>query len=228
MLVVEDDRTIALAIEERLLAEGFDVTTCADGLIALDVAGRVEPDIVVLDLMLPGLDGTEVCRRLQAARPTPVLMLTARSDESDMLVGLGLGADDYMTKPFSQKELVARIRSILRRVDRTKDAVRGDGQLTVVTSGGLSLDRRRRIVTFAGRIVDLTATEFDLLANLYGHAGAVRTRLQLLDEVWGYRDGSGDRTVDSHVRSVRRKIADDVIRTVHGVGYASRPVPESR
>ncbi len=219
ILIVEDDRTIATAIRERLAAEGFDCHVSADGLDALDVAATRRPDLVVLDLMLPGIDGVEVCRRLQAERPTPVLMLTARSDESDLLVGLGVGADDYMTKPFSQKELVARIRSILRRVERSRadDAVTTPDVLAI---GGLVIDTARRTIRRHDDTIDLTATEFDLLVNLVEHAGTVRSRRQLLFEVWGHRDGSGDRTVDSHVRSIRRKLGDDVIRTVHGVGYA--------
>ncbi len=220
ILIVEDDRTIALALHERLTAEGFECDLCADGHEALEVAEARLPDLVLLDLMLPGLDGVEVCRRLQAQRPTPVLMLTARSEESDMLVGLGVGADDYMTKPFSLKELVARVRAILRRVELTRSAADEAPQAALIL-GGVTIDPARRTVQRATVPVDLTATEFDLLVNLALHEGAVRSRRQLLFEVWGHRDGSGDRTIDSHVRSIRRKLGDDVIRTVHGVGYAS-------
>lgn len=220
ILIVEDDRTIARAIADRLLSEGFECDTASNGLDALERSSSWRPDLVVLDLMLPGIDGIEVCRRLQGDGATPVLMLTARSDESDVLVGLGVGADDYMTKPFSQKELVARIRAILRRVELEQAADRTTSS-SVVALSGISIDTARRTVTRENVAVELTATEFDLLVNLAGHGGAVRSRTQLLYEVWGHRDGSGDRTVDSHVRSIRRKLSDDVIRTVHGVGYAA-------
>lgn len=221
ILVVEDDRTIARAIADRLESEGFTCDVSGDGLDAVEVASARRPDLVVLDLMLPGLDGIEVCRRIQTERSTPVLMLTARSEEPDLLVGLGVGADDYLTKPFSQKELVARIRAILRRVDRERASRATSTSLDSLTIGDVSIDVAKRIVTSAMVAIELTATEFDLLANLAGHGGAVRSRSQLLFEVWGHRDGSGDRTVDSHVRSIRRKLGDGVIRTVHGVGYSA-------
>ena len=222
ILVVEDDRTIARAIADRLVSEGFDCDVSSDGLDAVDVASARRPDLVVLDLMLPGLDGIEVCRRIQADRSTPVLMLTARSEEPDLLVGLGVGADDYMTKPFSQKELVARIRAILRRIERERAGSAESATSTTLSVGEVSIDLAKRTVLLGSSTVELTATEFDLLSNLAAHAGAVRSRSQLLFEVWGHRDTSGDRTVDSHVRSIRRKLGDDVIRTVHGVGYASQ------
>ena len=165
--------------------------------------------------MLPGLDGYEVCRRIQQHRHVPVLMLTALDQETDLLVGLRVGADDYMTKPFSSRELVARIRAILRRAElRPSDARQ------VLQAGDVELDPRTRVVRRAGEPVHLTPTEFDLLARLLEANGEVLSREQLLAQVWGYRDGSGARTVDSHVRSIRRKLGDDVIRTVHAVGYA--------
>jgi DNA-binding response OmpR family regulator len=170
---------------------------------------------VVLDLMLPGLDGLEVCRRVQRDRPVPVLMLTARAEESDVLVGLAVGADDYVTKPFSPRELVARVRALLRRVER-RPAPSGDAVLI----GELEIDPAARLVRLAGDVVHLTPTEFDLLALLAARPGAVFSREQLLAEVWGWRDGSGQRTVDSHVRGLRRKLGSDLVRTVHGVGYA--------
>lgn len=226
ILVVEDDRTISRAIADRLVSEGFECDVSGDGLDAVAVASARRPDLVVLDLMLPGLDGVEVCRRIQAELPTPVLMLTARSEEPDLLVGLGVGADDYMTKPFSQKELVARIRAILRRVERER--ANRSGQTTpTLTFADVTVDVAKRIVVLDSTPVDLTATEFDLLVNLLAHDGAVRSRPQLLFEVWGHRDGSGDRTVDSHVRSIRRKLGDDIVRTVHGVGYAAGGGPSS-
>ncbi len=221
ILVVEDDRTIARAVADRLVSEGFTCDVSSEGLDAVATAAARSPDLVVLDLMLPGLDGIEVCRRIQSHRATPVLMLTARSEEPDMLVGLGVGADDYMTKPFSQKELVARIRAILRRVERERKETTASSPPQMLTVGSTILDVAKRLVLVDEIPVELTATEFDLLVNLVGHDGAVRSRSQLLFEVWGHRDGSGDRTVDSHIRSIRRKLGDDVIRTVHGVGYAA-------
>src|SRR4051812_36681683 len=190
------------------------VEVAGDGPSGVALVDRVRPDLVVLDLMLPGLDGLEVCRRVQRDRPVPVLMLTARDAEEDVLVGLGVGADDYMTKPFSPRELVARVRALLRRVERhpaTGDPVR---------IGDLALDPARRTVLVAGEPVELTRTEFDLLALLAARPGVVYTREQLLAEVWGWRDGSGLRTVDSHVRGLRRKLGAERVRTVHGVGYA--------
>jgi DNA-binding response OmpR family regulator len=212
VLVVEDDETIAGAIADRLRSEGFDVTIANDGLLALDLVDQLKPGLVVLDVMLPGLGGVEVCRRIHTK--VPVVMLTARDDETDMLVGLAVGADDYITKPFSMRELVARIRVVLRRVERATAQ-------TVLTLGALRIDEVQRRVYRDNDEVTLTPTEFDILLCLFSQQGAVRTRDQLLQDVWGYRDGSGARTVDSHVRAVRRKLGDDVIRTVHGVGYAA-------
>jgi DNA-binding response OmpR family regulator len=165
--------------------------------------------------MLPGFDGLEVCRRIQRDRPVPVIMLTARGSETDRVVGLELGADDYLCKPFGMRELVARVRAVVRRTEGGTE-----GATTVVRAAGVEVDVSRRRVRAAGELVQLTATEFDLLAYLLASPGIVRTRHQLLNEVWGYRDGSGPRTVDSHVRAVRRKVGADVIRTVHGTGYA--------
>ena len=172
------------------------------------------PDLVVLDVMLPGFDGFEVCRRIQRDRHVPVLFLTALDQETDLLVGLRLGADDYMTKPFSARELVARIAAILRRVEGRPETER------IVELGDVRIDRGGRLVVRDGEPVHLTPTEFDLLCRLADAAGDVLTREQLLNDVWGYRDGSGHRTVDSHVRSLRRKLGDDIVRTVHAVGYA--------
>jgi DNA-binding response OmpR family regulator len=216
--VIEDERVIANAVAARLRNEGFEVETAADGHEGVALCERVRPDLVVLDLMLPGLDGLEVCRRVQRARPVPLLMLTARGEEADVLVGLGVGADDYMTKPFSPRELVARIRALLRRVER-RPAPAGEA----TTVGALHLDPQTRRVTVAGERVHLTPTEFDLLRALAARPGAVLTREQLLADVWGWRDGSGTRTVDSHIRGLRRKLGSEHVRTVHGVGYALEP-----
>jgi DNA-binding response OmpR family regulator len=212
VLVVEDDETIAGAIADRLRSEGFDVTIANDGLLALDLVDQLKPGLVVLDVMLPGLDGVEVCRRIHTK--VPVVMLTARDDETDMLVGLAVGADDYITKPFSMRELVARIRVVLRRVERSTTQ-------NVRTLGSLRIDEAQRRVYRDNDEVTLTPTEFDILLCLSSHEGAVRSREQLLKDVWGYRDGSGARTVDSHIRALRRKLGEEVIRTVHGVGYAA-------
>jgi DNA-binding response OmpR family regulator len=217
ILVVEDERTIAEAIAARLQAEGFAVEQVHDGLTALERAPAWEPELVVLDVMLPGLDGHEVCRRLQADRPVPVLMLTARDDEIDVLVGLGIGADDYMTKPFSMRELVARIRVLLRRIERARSTA---GSAPSVNIDGLRIDGASRRVWSDADEVHLTPTEFDLLSALAARPGTVLTRESLLAEVWGWADVSGTRTVDSHVKSLRRKLGADLVRTVHGVGYA--------
>jgi DNA-binding response OmpR family regulator len=212
--VIEDETTIAQAISARLAREGFRVETAGDGPDGVDLCKRVRPDLVVLDLMLPGLDGLEVCRRIQADRPTPVLMLTARDSETDMLVGLGVGADDYMTKPFSVRELVARVHAILRRVERSKLDVP-----ETISVGDLVVDAASRRVRRGDETVHLTPIEFDLLYRFVAHPGVVFSREQLLRDVWGYGDGSGARTVDSHVAALRRKLGSELIRTVHGIGY---------
>jgi len=213
--VIEDEQTIASAVAARLRTEGFDVEVAYDGLDGVDLVRRYAPDLVVLDLMLPGLDGIEVCREIQRDRQVPVVMLTARDSETDKLVGLGVGADDYMTKPFSPRELVARIRAVLRRVARAPEP-----ELPAIRYGAFELDPARREVRREGRRVHLTPTEFDLVHFLARTPHVVYGRPRLLREVWGYRDGAGERTVDSHVRALRRKLGSDVIRTVHGVGYA--------
>jgi DNA-binding response OmpR family regulator len=213
--VVEDEATIASSVAARLRSEGFDVEIARDGLEAIDLCRAYRPDLVVLDLMLPGVDGLEVCRRIQRDRQIPVLMLTARDSETDLEVGLGIGADDYMTKPFSPRELVARVRALLRRADRPAP-VNGDP----IRLGTLVIDPATRIVTLEGRNVHLTATEFDLLHRLAQTPHVVYARRRLLSEVWGYRAGAGERTVDSHVRAIRRKLGQSVIRTAHGIGYA--------
>jgi DNA-binding response OmpR family regulator len=214
VVVVEDDADIAAAVAARLRSEGLTVEVAGDGPSAVDLVGRIRPDVVVLDLLLPGFDGLEVCRRIQRDRPVPVLMLTARDSETDLVVGLEVGADDYLTKPFSSRELVARVRALLRRAERSTPST---GRLRL---GAVEVDPASRRTWLDGHPVHLTPTELDLLVCLASRAGAVRTREQLLQEVWGYRDGSGARTVDSHVRSLRRKLGDDLVRTVHGVGYA--------
>jgi DNA-binding response OmpR family regulator len=215
ILVVEDESTIASSIAARLRAEGFEVEIAADGNAGVRQAQEWLPDLVLLDVMLPGLDGLEVCREIQRHRPVPVLMLTARDSEADVLVGLGIGADDYMTKPFSPRELLARVKALLRRVDRAPAPPGAPAKL-----GSLEIEPATRRVRDGSEEVHLTPTEFDLLYALAVRPGVVMSRERLLTEVWGYRDGLGARTVDSHVRALRRKLGTDLIRTVHGVGYS--------
>jgi DNA-binding response OmpR family regulator len=223
VLVVEDEPTIATAIAQRLSAEGWRVEVARDGLSGVDAASRLRPDVVVLDVMLPGIDGLEVTRRIQAENPVPILMLTARDDETDMLVGLGVGADDYMTKPFSMRELVARIKALLRRVDRAAQAAATTPADPPMMMGDVTVDRAQRRVYRDGEEVHLTPTEFELLVMLAGSPKTVLTRERLLAEVWDWADASGTRTVDSHIKALRRKLGPDLIRTVHGVGYAFEP-----
>jgi DNA-binding response OmpR family regulator len=218
VLVVEDERTIAEAVAARLRAEGFAVQTAGDGPSAVAAARRTPPDVIVLDVMLPGFDGLEVCRRIQAERPVPVLMLTARDDETDLLVGLAVGADDYLTKPFSMRELAARVKALVRRA--AKSATVGPPGVPAIRIGDLEINQAERRVLRAGVEVHLTPTEFDLLVHLAGRPRTVLPRERLLADVWGWADASGTRTVDSHIKGLRRKLGSDLIRTVHGVGYA--------
>jgi DNA-binding response OmpR family regulator len=220
ILVVEDEPVIADAVAARLRAEGFGVLVAHDGPSGVATAAEHSPDLVVLDVMLPGFDGLEVCRRVQAQRPVPVLMLTAREDEADTLMGLAAGADDYLTKPFSMRELVARVHALLRRVRRAAELARDGEAAPVQRIGDLEIDRSGRRVRRAGTDVHLTPLEFDLLACLAERPAQVLSREQLLAQVWDWADASGTRTVDSHVKAVRRKLGGDVIRTVHGIGYA--------
>ena len=223
VLVVEDEPAIATAIAHRMAAEGWRVEIAADGLSGVAAAARLSPDVVVLDVMLPGIDGLEVCRRIQHERPVPVIMLTARDDETDMLVGLGVGADDYMTKPFSMRELLARTKALLRRVERSAVLTEQTVAEPALTVGDVVIDRAQRRVARSGQVVHLTPTEFDLLVTLALSPRTVLTRERLLAEVWDWVDASGTRTVDSHVKALRRKLGPDLIRTVHGVGYAFEP-----
>ncbi|OJF11493.1 response regulator transcription factor [Couchioplanes caeruleus] len=217
VLVVEDEPTIAEAVAARLRAEGFVVHLAGDGPGAVEAARRIRPDAIVLDVMLPGFDGLEVCRRIQAEQPVPILMLTARDDETDLLVGLAVGADDYLTKPFSMRELTARVHALVRRATRAAAPAPEPEMLRV---GDLEINLAERRVHRGGAEAHLTPTEFDLLVHLAGRPRTVLPRERLLADVWGWADASGTRTVDSHVKGLRRKLGADLIRTVHGVGYA--------
>jgi len=219
VLVVDDEPTIAASVAARLRAEGFIVDVAHDGPGALDRVAADPPDLIVLDVMLPGLDGLEVCRRIHAERPIPIIMLTARDEETDKLVGLAVGADDYLTKPFSIRELAARVHALFRRIDRIADAAAAPAARIVL--GDLEIDPAQRRVRRGGTPAHLTPTEFDLLTELAAHPRQVLAREALLARVWGWSVAtSGTRTVDSHVKALRRKLGADLIRTVHGVGYA--------
>ena len=216
IVVIEDEDAIANAVAVRLRGEGYEVGVATDGHTGIELVEQEAPHLVILDVMLPGIDGLEVCRRIQRERPVPVLMLTALDTETDLLVGLGVGADDYMTKPFSPRELVARVKALLRRVERSQYS--SEKKVTVLD---VDLDPATRQVRRKQQEVHLTPTEFDLLYRLGSRPDVVFSREQILSDVWGYEDGFGTRTVDSHVAALRRKLGAGVIRTVHGVGYAT-------
>lgn len=223
MLVVDDEAAIAEAVRARLESEGYQVLVAGDGPEAISICDASRPDLVVLDLMLPGMDGLEVCTRIQRDRWVPVLMLTARTEEADKVAGFAVGADDYLTKPFSLRELAVRVRAILRRVEHIAAA----GPAESIARAGLEIDPGRRRVSVDGREIALTPLEFEILLTLAQDPGVVFTREQLMDRVWGYRDYAGGRVVDSHVARIRRKLGEDgveprFVRTVHGVGYAFR------
>jgi len=216
ILVVEDETSIASFVALYLKNAGYDVRTAATGIDALRLAEAQAPSLVVLDLMLPDIDGLEVCKRLRQGSDVPILMLTARDEDVDKIIGLEVGADDYLTKPFNPRELVARIKSILRR----SAAERRDLQTEVIEHGELRVDSGRREARVAGTEVQLAPKEFDLLWELLDHRGLVLTRDQLLERVWGYTFAGDTRTVDVHVRQLRRKLGEaSPIVTVWGVGY---------
>ena len=219
VLVVDDDENVRRLVVAYLAREGYDVAEAADGNAAMREAERSLPDLVVLDLMLPGMGGLQVSRKIKAVRDLPILMLTARGEEDDVLRGFQAGADDYLTKPFSPKVLVARVQAILRRTGLEADRPEG-----ALEAGGLSLDPKSREVRVDGQAVELTAIEFDLLRVLVEHEGWVYSREQLLEHVWGYDYLGDSRVVDVHVANLRKKISDEpseprFIRTVRGVGY---------
>lgn len=222
ILIVDDEKTMVKVLKFNLEKEGFEVKAAYDGEEALKAIYSVSPDVIVLDIMLPGLDGFEVCRRVRKDLDIPIIMLTARTEDIDKILGLELGADDYITKPFNPRELVARIRAILRRVGQQKENTK-----KVIKAGDLHIDLIQHKVRLRGREVDLTSKEYALLSFIASNPGKVFTREQLLQEVWGY-DYFGDaRTVDVHIRHLREKIEKDpanpqMILTVWGTGYKFR------
>jgi DNA-binding response OmpR family regulator len=219
ILLVEDDKTVAEVVTRYLAREGFDVEHVGDGAVALARFQDAVPDLIVLDLMLPGVDGREVCRRVRAVSEVPIIMLTALGDTGDRIAGLEIGADDYLAKPFSPRELVARVKNVLKRTTAPGTEVPAD----VLEVGGITLDRKSREVVVDGRKVELTQREFDLLAFLMAHPKEVFRREVLLEHVWGYTFGDTS-TVTVHVRRLREKIEPDpseptFVQTVWGVGY---------
>jgi two-component system alkaline phosphatase synthesis response regulator PhoP len=215
ILVVEDEPTLVETLEYNLRRQNYDVVTATDGRQALEVARREKPDGIILDVMLPGIDGFEVCRRIRASYDVPVVMLTARGDDADRIVGLEIGADDYIVKPFSPKEFAARVKAILRRVDRSDEA---DDALAI---GPVRIDRARHTVTEDGKAVHLTAKEFSLLVALADAKGRVLSRDRLLEDIWGYSYIEGMRTIDVHVRRLREKLPSIAARiaSVKPIGY---------
>ena len=222
ILVVDDEPKIAALARDYLEHAGFAVITAATGRTALETIRRQRPDLVVLDLGLPELDGLDVTREIRRDSSLPIVMLTARDDELDKLLGLELGADDYLTKPFSPRELVARVKAVLRRVDRPGPGSRGDGE--IIRAGELVLDPPRMRAELGDRQVELTPTEFQLLATLAAQPGRIFTRSQLLDAVHGVAFESYERAIDTHIKNIRRKLERDprvprLVLTVYGVGY---------
>ncbi|HEY3247856.1 MAG TPA: response regulator transcription factor [bacterium] len=229
ILVVDDEPHIVELVKYNLLQEGFEVVTAHDGDEALARTRQDHPDLIVLDIMLPYVDGLEVCRQVRRESGVPIIMLTAKDGELERVVGLELGADDYVTKPFSPRELVARVRAILRRTSRA-GAEAADGP---VASGGLALDPATHEVSLRGRAIDLTAKEFELLKLLLSHPNRVFTRDFLLEHIWGYDYYGSTRTVDMHISRLREKIEDDpaaptFIITVRGVGYKFKGTSEPK
>jgi DNA-binding response OmpR family regulator len=222
ILIVEDERNLCDLIRDNLLEQGYQVLQAFDGPSALTMAKDAVPDLVILDIMLPGIDGLEVCRRLRQGSIVPILMLTARAEEIDRVLGLELGADDYLTKPFSMRELKARVRALLRRVEMMQATNLSANQ--VVTSAGLYLDPTSYETRLDAQTIDLTSKEFGLLYLLVRHPGRVFSRAYLLDEIWGYEAAAYDRTVDTHVYRLRQKLGPEGeiaqrIVAVRGIGY---------
>jgi DNA-binding response OmpR family regulator len=222
VLVVEDDATLAAALRYQLERAGYTCLIAADGGRALELARRDRPALILLDVMLPGMDGLEVCRRLRAESTVPIIMLTARVEEIDRVVGLEVGADDYITKPFGMRELIARVRAALRRAQMQPDE--DSAAIQPARFGAITVDPARREVTRNGSTLPLKPKEFDLLWYFVRNPGRVFTREQLLERVWGYDFAGTNRTVDVHIRWLREKIEDDpgkprYLRTSRGTGY---------
>ncbi|MBN2462115.1 MAG: response regulator transcription factor, partial [Dehalococcoidia bacterium] len=221
ILVVEDDRTLLDVLKYNLQKDDYNVLTATDGAQAVKMARSHKPELIVLDIMIPELNGLEVCRILRKDMTVPVLMLTAKGEEIDKIVGLEIGADDYMTKPFSMRELLARVRAMLRRAKMAEPKA---AEEAILNLGSLEIDVSRRRATLGGKALDLTQKEFDLLAFLTRNRGLVLSREQLLEKVWGYDYAGGTRTVDVHIRWLREKIETNPAKpewliTVRGVGY---------
>ena len=217
VLIIDDEAKIVEICQDYLKAAGFLVVTSLDGEGGIDKARREKPDLILLDLMLPGMDGLDICRELRKESNTPIIMLTARVEETDKLIGLEIGADDYITKPFSPREMVARVRTVLRRVQ-------GDPNAEVIRAGNLTLDRNRFIILINDTEIALTPTEFEILATLASQPGRIFSRSQLLMAVRGVAFESYERAIDSHIRNLRKKLDADEsgfewIVTIHGVGY---------
>jgi DNA-binding response OmpR family regulator len=222
ILLVDDEPEILEICRDYLRASSYDVVTAGDGVQGLSSARREKPDLIVLDLMMPEMDGIDVCREIRRESNVPIIMLTARVEEADKLVGLELGADDYMTKPFSPRELVARVKVVLRRAS-------GDATAEIIRVGNVSLDRTLYEVQIENRVVSLTPTEFEIMATLMSQPGRIFSRHQLLNAAHGVAFESYERAIDSHIRNLRRKLEpDDLILTVHGVGYKFSTDPSRR
>jgi two-component system OmpR family response regulator len=222
ILIVEDDRNLLDTLKYNLRREGYDVVSAVDGVEALDVGRREKPDLIILDLMLPKMSGFEVCRILRKEMIVPILMLTAKADETDKIVGLEIGADDYMTKPFSLRELLARVRAMLRRAKMAEE--KPEAEEPVLKVGDIEVDVARHRASKAGTALELTPKEFELLTFLARNKGLVFSRDQLLEKVWGYDFAGDTRTVDVHIRWIRQKIETDPnspkhLMTVRGIGY---------
>ena len=224
LLVVEDDTAILEAVAYNLERQGHEVVRAEDGVSALALSRSIEPDLILLDLMLPRMSGLDVCRVVREERPVPIVVLTARDTEADTVAGLDLGADDYITKPFSMRELLARVGAVLRRDELSREAGGGPVRGAVLSGGGIELRSGAREVTRDGTPVALRPKEFELLEYLMRHPGQALSRDTILERVWGYEFGGGTRTVDVHIRWLREKIEDhpsspERLRTVRGVGY---------
>ena len=225
ILIAEDERDLSALVGRHLEDEGHRVIQAFDAPTAVLAVQQERPDLVLLDWMLPRLDGLEVCRRIRRDSIVPILMLTARSEEVDRVLGLEVGADDYLTKPFSVRELLARVRAMLRRVELLRDAAAGEAAPPVLVAGPLRVDLAQHIASVDGRPIELTPKEFDLLALLVRHPGRAFGRDFLIERVWGYDAGGFDRTVDTHVLRLRKKLGrlGEWIETVWGIGYRFAP-----